>query len=461
MDVGQPAPEATSVLAGLLADPLVVVDVGCRWGFADRWGRLAERCMSVGFDPDREECERLAARYADRGDSVRLVPLALGPEAGNATLYMTKDPGGYSILPTVEDVVERHPSLEGGRVQGTMPIELTTLDTWCESEAVERVDVIKIDTQGSELGVLEGADRILATVRAVEVEVEFNPLYQGVPLFSEIDRFLRERGFVLWRLRDLAHYAQRGAPGGWRVEESSWFDSDQVKSLTGSGQLFWANAYFVKESVAYPSAGAGWEELVRDACVTSALGFHDLVCLALREARASAPSEVAAALDAAGSQDSLRATHERELSDRSVELEGTLMLEVDDPAFTGWGWREPQRVDLGPVRWTGPAREASVDLPVRIGPGARIEFLAIGAMSDRILDELILEVNRVPVELTRSPHEHGVVFGANAPPDYKPDRRFTRLVLRTAETIPWSERNPDSNDDIELGLAVSWVRLTQ
>lgn len=454
-----PASEATSLLATVLDDPLVVVDVGCRWGFADRWGRLGDRCVSIGFDPDREECERLAARYADRGDSVRLVPLALGPEAGTATLYMTKDPGGYSILPTVDDVVERHPGLEGGRVQGTTAIELTTLDGWCAAEGVERVDVIKIDTQGSELGVLEGADRVLRSVRAVEVEVEFNPLYQGVPLFSEVDRFLRERGFVLWRLRDLAHYAQRGAPVGWRAEESSWFDSDQVKSLTGSGQLFWANAYFVKESVAYPDAGAGWQELVRDACVTSALGFHDLVGLALREARSSAPPDVVAKIDAAGSEDSLRASHERDLSDRGVDLEGTYVVEADDPAFTGWGWREPQRVELGAVRWTGPAREASIDLPVRIAPGARVEFLVIGAMSDRILDELVLEVNRVPVELTRTPHEHGVVFGATVPEGYAPARRFTRLVLRTVETIPWNELHPESNDDIELGLALSWVRL--
>lgn len=457
MDVGQPAAEATSALASLLRDPLVVVDVGCRWGFADRWARLGDRCLSIGFDPDAEECARLAARYGDRA---RLVPLALGPEKGTATLYKTKDPGGYSILPTVEDVVERHPSLEGGRVEGTATIELTTLDSWCDDEGVARVDVIKADTQGSELGVLQGAGRVLDTVRAVEVEVELNPLYKGVGLFSEVDRFLRDKGFVLWRLRDLAHYAQRGAPAAWQVEESQWFDSHQARFSAHSGQLFWANAYFVRREVAYPDAGRGWDELVRDACVTGALGFGDLAALAVGAARTVAPADVAPVLATALSEDSMRVARDEELSSGSVALEEPVTIEADDPRFTGWGWREPQRVDLGAVRWTGPPREAAIDLPFTLGPGARIELLVVGAMSDAILDGLALEANRCALDLSRAPHDHGIVLSATLPPGYLSRRRFTRLVLRTPATIPWNELHPDSTDDVELGAAVSWLRLT-
>ena len=108
------------------------------------------------------------------------------------------------------DVVERFPALAGGQVERTVAVNLTTLDEWRAANGGERVDVVKIDTQGSELQVLEGAADALATVRAVEVEVEFNPLYEGVCLFGDIDRFLRSHGFVLWRLRDLAHYAAAG-----------------------------------------------------------------------------------------------------------------------------------------------------------------------------------------------------------------------------------------------------------
>ncbi|MFN2607041.1 MAG: FkbM family methyltransferase [Acidimicrobiales bacterium] len=458
MQVGRDAADATTArLAQFLGEPLVVVDVGCRWGFADHWHRLGDRCLTIGFDPDREECERLAAFYAD-SPSVRLVPEGLGREAGTATLYMTKSPGGYSLMPTVTDVVERHPALDGGRVVGTATVEVTTLDEWCAAEGVERVDVIKIDTQGSELGILQGADRVLDTVRAVEVEVEFNELYEGVPLFSEIDRFLRTKGFVLWRLRDMAHYAQRGVARDWWSEEFFYYDDLAARFLTGGGQLFWANAFYLRRPVAYPTAEAGWESLVRDACITSALDLPDLVGLALEQTGDTAPDEVAQAVATILKEE--RGAPPRPGASAVAALDGTFTLEVDDPRFSGWGWRAPQRLELGGVRWTGPAREAWIEVPYRLAAGCRIEMLVVAAMSSEILDNLSLEVNRSPVVLERSPHQHGLVFSGVLPADYQSERPYTRLIVRTVDTIPWNTLHPESWDDTELGVAVSWLQVS-
>lgn len=459
LDTSLPTSDATSVLANLLVDPLVVVDVGCRWGFAAAWEALGDRCRIVGFDPDVAECERLREHYRS-APQVRVVPLALGARSEAATLHVTKDPSGNSLYPTVTDVVERFPALAGGLVERTLPITLTTLDEWCEREGQRHVDVIKIDTQGSELEVLKGSDRTLDTVRAIEVEVEFNPLYEGVALFGDIDRFLRERGFVLWRLRDLAHYAQLGSAAEWRTTETLHYDGYQARVPAGAGQLFWANAYFVKADVAAPESGAGWSRLVRDACVASALGFRDLARVALERARATAPAEVVPALDMACSDELLAAHRQTELAGGSEALHGSLTVEVDDIRFQGTGWLPAQRIGLGPVRWTGPAREASVDLPVVLLPGSRIELLSFGGMSPSIIESLVLEVNRVPVPLVRSIEGTSILYAGTVPASYSSPRPFTRLLVRTSETIPWNEAHPESTDDTELGIALSWVRLT-
>jgi len=453
------AADATSALAGLLTEPLVVIDVGCRWGFADVWDGLGHRLLAIGFDPDAEECSRVAKLYSGRGN-VRVVPVALGAEPGVVDLYQTVDPGGWSVLPTVPDVIERHPGLAGGRIEATSSVEVTTLDSWCASEGIDGVDVVKADTQGSELAVLQGSARALEGARAVEVEVEFNPLYEGVPLFGDVDRFLRERGFVLWRLRNLAHYAQRGARRDRRAEESWWFDDDLSRFPSGSGQLFWANAFYLRRSVAYPAATAGWQNLVRDACVTSALGFADLVGLALDRARETAPPEVQEVISSAMSEELETSRRIQSLADSSSLLEATVTVDVASQDFHGSGWLPVQRLDVGPVRWTGPAREASIDLPWRLPARSRVELLVLGAMSDQILETLVLEVNRLPVELARSYREGGAVCEGVLPDDYSSPRRFTRLVLRTVETIPWNDLHPDSPEDTELGVAVSWVRLT-
>lgn len=436
-----------------------MVDVGCRWGFAAAWEQLGDHCQVVGFDPDVAECERLREHYRDR-PQVEIVPLALGRVAGPATLHVTKDPSGNSLYPTVTDVVERFPALAGGQVERTFEVSLTTLDEWCERAGRAGVDVIKIDTQGSELDVLKGAERALASVRAVEVEVEFNPLYEGVALFGDIDRYLRERGFVLWRLRDLAHYAQVGAPTELRATEVAHYDGYQARFHAGAGQLFWANAFFVRAEVAAPRQAAGWARLVRDACITSALGFPDLVSVALEHARPGAPAEVQTALELAVSDQLLAARRRIELAEKSEALQGSVTIEVDDPRFQGPGWLPAQRVEIGAVRWTGPAREASVDLPFVLRPGTRIELLALGGMSQSIIEDLTLEVNRTPVPLERTLEGGGILYAGTLPAGYTSTRAFTRLLIRTSETIPWNEAHPDSTDETELGVALSWVRLT-
>jgi FkbM family methyltransferase len=451
--------DPTLTLATLLEEPLVVVDVGCRWGFAQAWERLGDRSMIIGFDPDEAECARLSESYR-ANSQVRVVPQGLGAEAGGATLYVTEDPGGCSLFPSADDAVERHPGLSGGRVTATTEVAVTTLDAWLATEDIDRVDVVKIDTQGSELGVLTGAAQALEAVRAVEVEVEFNELYVDVPLFADLDRFLRQAGFVLWRLKDLSHYAQRGVRRDWRAPEAQYFDDLVARFESGSGQLFWANAFYLKRDVAYPAAELGWRSLVRDACVTSAFGFHDLVGLAIGCAAASAPPEVAALLAAAGREDAAAAEDEHRLGEEAVVLEGSHRVDLGDASFRGSGWRAPQVLPMGTVRWTGPQREASIDLALRLVPGSTVELVAVTAMSPAILEQLVLEVNRVAVPLERSPHEWGVLFTGMLPPDYRSPRLFTRLVLRTPETIPWNELHPESTDDAELGIALTSVRVT-
>src|SRR4030095_3856119 len=44
---------------------VVVADVGCRWGFHERWDSLAPNVELVGFEPDAAEADRLP-RYSRR-----------------------------------------------------------------------------------------------------------------------------------------------------------------------------------------------------------------------------------------------------------------------------------------------------------------------------------------------------------------------------------------------------------
>lgn len=268
-------------LGALLDGDLVVADVGARWGVGDRWRGFGPRVRVVGFDPDEAECARLAELEPD----VTFVPVALGREDGTATLHVTKEPACSSLYPPIADLVEQRPELHVIAPAGREEIAITRLDTWLAGSAFDEVHVLKLDTQGSELGVLEGAGDALGAVRMLEIEVELNPIYEGQPLFGDVDRFLRDRGFVLWRLQQLVHY---GLPGvgtdGVVVPDRQFFDSRPVDVEGGGGQLYWAHAYFVPREVAFPTRQPSAGEAARDACAASAFGFDDLATSRLRSA---------------------------------------------------------------------------------------------------------------------------------------------------------------------------------
>jgi hypothetical protein len=117
-------------------------------------------------------------------------------------------------------------------------------------------------------------------------------------------------------------------------------------------------------------------------------------------------------------------------------------------------------LDHGGVRWSGPGRDAWIDVPVTLPAGTRIEVLAVAVMNAEISEGIVIEANGIPLHLSRTPHQQGVLYSGDTPPAYHSPRRFTRLMIRTPATVAWNSVHPDSDDDSELGVAVSWLRFT-
>lgn len=288
-------PSLIARLAAGLPSPLTVVDVGCRWGLGEQWSKLPNVRL-IGFDPDPEECERLN-RAAGGNRRVTFVPVALGAEPGEATLHLAAEPACSSLYPPDEELAKRRPGLGLISQVGREQVGIETLDAWCSANDVERVDFLKIDTQGAELDVLKGAEKTLATVRAVELEVEFNPIYLGQPLYSQVDTFLREHGFVLWRMADLTHYGLPGGLSTFPTTETLYFDHPEPSRVQGAGgQLFWANAFYVRDSLAAGTGEGEWPDRLADALVAGGLGFWDLAAQSASLGGDGAPREVAAGL---------------------------------------------------------------------------------------------------------------------------------------------------------------------
>lgn len=253
---------------------LVVVDVGCRWGFADQFIQCLDNFRLYGFDPDKEECERLDKLYAS--DRIKLVPFGLADHIGSARLFLTKEPACSSLYEPDPQLTDNYSALDCARKTGETEIEVTTLDQWSDDSGVKYIDYIKIDTQGSELLVLNGARHALDNVRALNVEVEFNPIYQGQPLFADVDNFLRQQGFVLWKLTNFVHYGLNGESSIEVGEDRIHYDQNSQIIQKHGGQLFWADAHYVRAEIAQ-SIYATKQQMLRDITLFKCLNHLDLV----------------------------------------------------------------------------------------------------------------------------------------------------------------------------------------
>jgi len=181
------------------------------------------------------------------------VPLALSDRSGSATLYVTREPACSSLYPPDEHLIDRYPELADLRPEREVSVNGVTLDAWIATrpETLDAIAFMKLDVQGAELRILRGASNALGKCAGVEVEVEFNPMYRGQPLFGEVDALLRSAGFSLWRLSDLCHYAE-SCQGVSRGRGTTHYGGLDVVFEEGDGRLYWANALYFRDYAGLP-----------------------------------------------------------------------------------------------------------------------------------------------------------------------------------------------------------------
>ena len=169
----------------------VVFDVGTNIGTISNW--FANRTQHVhGFEPHPDNLRMTNDQIVLRKTTnITLSQIALGSEPGTLQLHVKSFHGHHSLGDTsVSPTVEK------------IDVEVDTVDRYCASNGIERIDFLKIDVEGFEEDVLRGATTMLKSknVGIVLFELRQTILESIGKNCKDIIVFLLEHGYNVFTL---------------------------------------------------------------------------------------------------------------------------------------------------------------------------------------------------------------------------------------------------------------------
>lgn len=217
---------------------LTVIEVGARGGFEDLWIVYKDQIQLIGFEADEDECIRLNKQSSNNQN--KYYPAILDRNRSLKKFYITSYPPSSGFYKPDQIFWSRFPDYKNIKVEKTISVDTVNLDFFLKENHIPTIDFIKLDVEGAELDILEGAKGILKkSVIGLSVEVEFFPTHIGQSVFSDVDNYLRSIGFILFDLT-LNRHARKVLSG------NSFY---KTPGPTIKGQVLWGQAVYLKDAV--------------------------------------------------------------------------------------------------------------------------------------------------------------------------------------------------------------------
>lgn len=186
-------------------EPLVF-DVGANRGESiSRFKKMFPKSNIHCFEPSREQTEKLAIKYKSNS-SIVLNNVAAGAKSGNFEFYIAANSGHSSFKKLISNTTwlkkrsERRGIKNENYITEKVITKMVTLDDYCSKNNINKIDILKIDTQGTEDKVLDGASNLLKQnkIKLILVEIIFSDVYEDTLSIYDIEKYLIPNKYKLF-----------------------------------------------------------------------------------------------------------------------------------------------------------------------------------------------------------------------------------------------------------------------
>lgn len=181
----------------------VVIDVGANIGqYGAELRNIGYKGKIISFEPTSQAFYNLK-KTASKDNMWDIHNMSLGERDGESTINISKNSVSSSILNNLPQLTESAPEASFVHKEN---IIIKKLDSLFEELHLENKNIyLKIDTQGYEDMVLQGAIESLKKIIGIQVEMSLIPSYEGSLTFEAMSDKLKSLGFTLTTIES-GHY---------------------------------------------------------------------------------------------------------------------------------------------------------------------------------------------------------------------------------------------------------------
>jgi len=199
----------------------VIFDVGAnRRVTVQRFLQVFPEARIFAFEPLPGMFQELSAKFSNNSN-IGLYEFGITDRKSSSTFYVNHSLDTSSLLPGEKTGLNSDKSV---KKVGEIIVNTITLDEFAFANNIRKIDILKLDIQGSELSALKGAVNLLrnGSIGVIYCETYFIKQYQDQPLFLDIAKFLSQYNFKV---------------------------QDIYNRIYGNGSIAWCDTIFIKSDL--------------------------------------------------------------------------------------------------------------------------------------------------------------------------------------------------------------------